>query len=63
MRKVVAIAALMALSASTLMGAEEREDKRLESCGKVFGEIMNVPEGAPRYVLDRADCIISFARR
>ncbi len=59
MRKAVAVAAMIALSASTLMGGDdEREDKRLESCGKIFGEIMSVPERAPRYIMDRADCVV-----
>lgn len=61
MRKAIALAAIIALSVSTLMAGDEkdeREDKRLESCGKIFGEIMNVPEATPRFVLDHADCVI-----
>lgn len=59
MRKAIALLAVIMMAALPLAGAdEEREDKRLESCGKVFGEIMNAPETAPQYVLDRSDCVI-----
>ena len=63
MRRVIAVLAMLALSVLPLMAkeektGEEREDKRLEHAGKVLGEIMDVPETAPRYVLDRADCVI-----
>ena len=38
---------------------EEREDKRLENCGKILNEILNEPEhGMPQFVLDRAYCVI-----
>jgi SH3 domain-containing YSC84-like protein 1 len=49
----------LAMVALPVLGADdEREDKRLEHCAKVFDEIMGVPETAPRFVMDRADCVI-----
>jgi lipid-binding SYLF domain-containing protein len=38
---------------------EEREDKRLENCGKTLNEILNAAEhGLPQYLLDKSYCII-----
>jgi lipid-binding SYLF domain-containing protein len=59
MRKTIALLMTLAMVALPVLGAdEEREDKRLEHCAKVFDEIMGVPETAPRFVMDRADCVI-----
>jgi lipid-binding SYLF domain-containing protein len=59
MRKSIALLMTLAMVALPVLGAdEEREDKRLEHCAKVFDEIMGVPETAPRFVMDRADCVI-----
>jgi lipid-binding SYLF domain-containing protein len=59
MRKTLALLVMFAMVVIPVVGAdEEREDKRLEHCAKVFDEIMGVPETAPRYVMDRADCVI-----
>jgi len=37
----------------------EKEDKRLENCGKVLNEILNAPEhGMPQLILDHSYCVI-----
>lgn len=59
MRKAIALMFVLALAALPLAGQnDEREESRLQHCGKVLSEIMNVPETAPQFVLDRADCIV-----
>jgi SH3 domain-containing YSC84-like protein 1 len=61
MRKLIAGIMIWALAALPLAAAndEEREDKRLENCGKTLSEILNTPEhGLPQFVLDRAYCVI-----
>jgi lipid-binding SYLF domain-containing protein len=61
MRKAIASLMLLALVALPLRAGddEEREDKRLENCGKILNEILNEPEhGMPQYILDRAYCVI-----
>jgi SH3 domain-containing YSC84-like protein 1 len=59
MRKAVAFLIAAALVALPVVSADDdREAARLASSAKVFDEIMNVPETAPRFVLDRADCVI-----
>jgi lipid-binding SYLF domain-containing protein len=37
---------------------QSREQKRLASCGQVFKEIMDIPDGIPRDLLDKAECVI-----
>ena len=37
---------------------ESREQKRLEACGQVLKEIMNIPDGIPKDLLNKAECVI-----
>jgi lipid-binding SYLF domain-containing protein len=43
----------MALSAD-----QTREQKRLEASGQVLKEILNIPDGIPKSLLDKAECVI-----
>ncbi len=38
--------------------AETKEQKRLENCGVVLEEIMNVPDDIPANLVDKAECVI-----
>ena len=59
MRKLMAtfMAALMAALVPPL-GAQDRENDRLEECGNVMREILNVPDNIPQDLLDKAECVI-----
>src|SRR5712691_9585097 len=37
---------------------ESREQKRLEACGQVFKEILDIPDGIPKDLLNKAECVI-----
>jgi len=37
---------------------KSREQKRLETCGQVLKEIMNIPDGIPKDLLNKAECVI-----
>jgi lipid-binding SYLF domain-containing protein len=37
---------------------QTREEKRLEACGQVFKEILNIPDGIPKELLNKAECVI-----
>jgi len=37
---------------------ESREQKRLETCGQVFKEILDIPDGIPKDLLNKAECVI-----
>jgi len=60
MRKAVSILATIALFEMALaVGlAETKENERLENCGVVLGEIMNVPDNIPANLVDKAECVI-----
>jgi SH3 domain-containing YSC84-like protein 1 len=60
MRKAVSILATIALFEMALaVGlAETKEKERLENCGVVLEEIMNVPDNIPANLVDKAECVI-----
>jgi SH3 domain-containing YSC84-like protein 1 len=51
---VLVLAFLMAVPSF----ADEKENKRLESCGEVLKEILNIPDGIPKDLLNKAECVI-----
>ena len=58
MKKTAALL-LSILVSCPVFGAEEtREQKRLEACGQVFKEIMDIPDGIPKDLLSKAECVI-----
>jgi lipid-binding SYLF domain-containing protein len=40
------------------VGAQDKEEARLENSGIVMEEILNVPDGIPQHLLDKAACVI-----
>jgi SH3 domain-containing YSC84-like protein 1 len=61
--EVLEMRKLWALLFSLLLGFsassdQSREDKRLESCGQVLKEILDIPDGIPKYLLNKAECVI-----
>jgi SH3 domain-containing YSC84-like protein 1 len=51
---------IMSAFASWMAWGQEKEQKRLEHCGDVMKEILNVPDGIPQELLDKAECVIVF---
>ncbi len=58
MRKTGVLVVAMFLACPTFAGNESREQKRLETCGQVLKEIMNIPDGIPKDLLNKAECVI-----
>jgi len=58
MRKAVAFIAAIFVSCPALGSSQSREQKRLEACGQVFKEIMDIPDGIPKDLLSKAECVI-----
>jgi lipid-binding SYLF domain-containing protein len=52
---VVSLSALIALASPA---AQQKERDRLEECGVVMEEILGIPDGIPRDLLDRAECVV-----
>jgi len=58
MRKAAACVIAVFLACPAFAKEESREQKRLEACGQVLKEILDIPEGIPKEVLDKAECVI-----
>lgn len=60
MKKTLLAIAMVALAAWPLASvlAETKEQSRLENCGMVLQEIMNVPDNIPANLVDKAECVI-----
>ena len=52
--------ALMALPLSADDKSDNKEDKRLENCGLVIKEIMDIPDDIPQDLIDKAECVIIY---
>jgi SH3 domain-containing YSC84-like protein 1 len=57
-RKVSVFVMAIFLACPTFAANESREQKRLEACGQVFKEIMDIPDGIPKELLNKAECVI-----
>jgi SH3 domain-containing YSC84-like protein 1 len=58
MRKATVLVIAMLLACPTFATNQSREQKRLEVCGQVFKEIMHIPDGIPKDLLNKAECVI-----
>lgn len=57
MKKLIALLTLCCM-VSISSWAGSKEDERVQNAGKVMQEILNIPEGIPESVLNKADCVI-----
>jgi lipid-binding SYLF domain-containing protein len=60
MKKLIPIVLSLGLSAPPLMADSKREKERLENCGTVIQEIMDIPDNIPQDLIDKADCVIIY---
>jgi len=58
MRKVSVFVVAIFLACPAFATNESREQKRLETCGQVFREILDIPDGIPLELLNKAECVI-----
>ena len=54
-RYVVAFCVVLGMAT---LGAQNKEQSRLENCGVVMEEILNVPDNIPQELLAKAECVI-----
>jgi lipid-binding SYLF domain-containing protein len=59
-RMIPSLMALAALAALPLSGTDRKEEQRLQNCGTVLREIMDIPEDIPQDLIDKAECIIVY---
>src|ERR1700720_199022 len=59
MKRYFIIAACLSFAAGAVYAAT-KEQKRLENCGVVMQEVLNIPDNLPHAVLEKAECVIVF---
>jgi lipid-binding SYLF domain-containing protein len=58
-RHLVATALCLTLAAGVVYAAKlNKEQKRLEECGVVMQEVLNIPDNIPHDLLEKAECVI-----
>lgn len=57
-RKSLLVLGLAAIAVTAY--AANKEQKRLENCGVVMHEVLDVPENIPQSVMDKAECVVVF---
>src|ERR1700726_4770388 len=59
MKRYLIGAACLALAAGAVYAEKlNKEQKRLEECGVVMQEVLNVPDNIPHELLEKAECVI-----
>src|SRR6202789_3837372 len=51
---------LMAASVPLSVAQDKKERDRLQNCGTVLKEILDIPDDIPQDLLDKADCVIVY---
>ncbi|MBN1570977.1 MAG: lipid-binding SYLF domain-containing protein [Acidobacteria bacterium] len=59
MRRSLMLLFTAILFAALTLG-QEKEQERLKECSTVIGEILNIPDGIPQDLLDKAECVVIF---
>jgi SH3 domain-containing YSC84-like protein 1 len=60
MKKWFAILLALSLAVPALFADDTKEKERLENCGTVVQEIMDIPDDIPQSLIDKADCVIVY---
>lgn len=58
MRNALVCIMTILLACPAFASEETREQKRLRACGEVFKQIMDIPDGIPKDLLNKAECVI-----
>ena len=58
MKKASVFILTIVLACPAFAAEKTREQKRLEASGQVFKEIMDIPDGIPKDLLNKAECVI-----
>jgi lipid-binding SYLF domain-containing protein len=59
MKRFMVTAACLTLAAGAVYAAKlNKEQKRLQECGVVMQEVLNIPDSIPHELLEKAECVI-----
>jgi lipid-binding SYLF domain-containing protein len=59
-RMISSLMALTLVALPLLASGDKKETDRLENCGAVIKEVMDIPDNIPEDLIDKAECIIVF---
>ena len=59
MRKILALLGLLFLTVPPV-NAQKKEQERLQECGAVLKEILDMPDNVPEELLRKAECVVVF---
>jgi lipid-binding SYLF domain-containing protein len=60
MKKILSYLLAASLVCPPLLADDSKENGRLENCGVVIQEIMDIPDDIPQDLIDKSDCIIVY---
>jgi len=60
LKRIISVLAALALIALPASADNKKETERLENCGTVLKEIMDIPDDIPQDLIDKAECIIIY---
>jgi lipid-binding SYLF domain-containing protein len=60
MKRIISSLVAFALTAWPLTAKADKETDRLENCGMVLKEIMDIPDDIPQDLIDKAECVIVY---
>jgi len=60
MKKWLAAFLSFAVLVPSVLADARKENERLENCGQVIQEIMDIPDDIPQDLIDKADCVIVY---
>ncbi len=59
-KRMLSSVVALALVALPLSADNKKETERLENCGTVLKEVMDIPDDIPQELIDKAECIIIY---
>src|SRR4029077_7266440 len=60
MKRILSSVLALILATPALLANDQKEEDRLENCGSVIQEIMDIPDDIPQDLIDKSDCIIVY---
>lgn len=60
MKKLIPFVLALSLFAPPLQADEKKEQDRLENCGQVVQEIMDIPDDIPQDLIDKSYCVVVY---
>src|SRR6266576_4035755 len=60
MRVISSLMALSLVALPLLAAGDKKETERLENCGEVIKEVMDIPDDIPQDLIDKAECLVVF---